>query len=64
MQMSEDSDREFGKRLNRVREYFGLTEHEAAQVAGVTIKTWKRWEAGLAGEARPMPSLISAKSSE
>ena len=33
-------------RLRRVRKAFKLSEEEAAKTAGVTIRTWRKWEAG------------------
>jgi transcriptional regulator with XRE-family HTH domain len=35
-----------GERLRTARLLFKLTETEAAQAAGVTLKTWRAWEAG------------------
>jgi transcriptional regulator with XRE-family HTH domain len=51
MRMPEGDDyaRELGNRLREVRRLLGITEHEAASAAGITIRTWRRWEAGLPG---------------
>jgi transcriptional regulator with XRE-family HTH domain len=41
--------RELGNRLREVRKLLELTEEQAASAAGITVKRWRRWEAGLPG---------------
>jgi transcriptional regulator with XRE-family HTH domain len=43
--------RDFGARLRLVREALGLTEQQAADGAGVTVRTYRRWEAGHKGKS-------------
>jgi transcriptional regulator with XRE-family HTH domain len=38
--------RELGERLRTVRQVLNLTERDAANAAGVTVKTWRKWEGG------------------
>jgi transcriptional regulator with XRE-family HTH domain len=38
--------RDFGARLRTLRQLRGYTEREAAATAGVTLRTWRRREAG------------------
>jgi transcriptional regulator with XRE-family HTH domain len=50
--MSNDSFyRDFSLRLRQVREALGLTEQQAAAGAGVTVRTYRRWEAGQIGRS-------------
>ncbi len=46
--------RPFGLRLRTARIALGLTEAEAAKAAGVTIGTWRRYEAGGRVRTRAM----------
>lgn len=39
-------DRELAGRLRITRKTLGLSERDAAAAAGVTIKTYRKWEAG------------------
>jgi DNA-binding XRE family transcriptional regulator len=43
--------RDFGLRLRLVREALGLTEQQATDGAGVTVRTYRRWEAGHKGKS-------------
>jgi transcriptional regulator with XRE-family HTH domain len=36
----------FGHRLRITRLALGITEQEAADAAGSTVRTWRKWEAG------------------
>ncbi len=44
--MKARDDREYGHRLRIVRLTLGLTEAEAATAHGITLRTYRRWEAG------------------
>jgi transcriptional regulator with XRE-family HTH domain len=56
---SRREDREFGARLREMRERLRITEQEAAGGAGVTLKTYQRWERGKPsnGSAEPVIRL-------
>jgi DNA-binding XRE family transcriptional regulator len=41
--------RDFGQRLRALRQLRGYTEQDAAATAEVTLRTWRRWEAGCVG---------------
>jgi transcriptional regulator with XRE-family HTH domain len=41
-----DNWKEIGERLRTARLLFKLTEKQAAEAAGVTVETWRAWEAG------------------
>jgi DNA-binding XRE family transcriptional regulator len=43
----EDYYKAIGHRLREARTAGGLSEQEAARVAGVTVRTWRKYEAGL-----------------
>jgi transcriptional regulator with XRE-family HTH domain len=43
--------REFGRRLSRIRATRKITEEQAAALIGITVPTYRRWEAG----GRPQP---------
>jgi transcriptional regulator with XRE-family HTH domain len=47
------------ERLRRVRETFALSEDQAARAAGVTVRTWRRWEGGgtMTTSTRPLYRL-------
>src|SRR5690242_13500014 len=38
--------RDFGERLREVRRILSISEQEAAAMAKVTVRTWRKWEAG------------------
>jgi DNA-binding XRE family transcriptional regulator len=44
---------DFGQRLRALRHARGYTEKDAAATAGVTIRTWRRWEAGCVSTGNP-----------
>jgi transcriptional regulator with XRE-family HTH domain len=44
--MSEFSWPEIGRRFRVARLVLGLTEQEAADAYGVTLRTYRKWEAG------------------
>jgi len=44
--MTDDSWIETGHRLRVTRLALGITEREAAAASGVTVRTYRRWEAG------------------
>ena len=35
-----------GRQLRNLRKRLGWTQEKAAEVCGVTVRTWARWEAG------------------
>jgi DNA-binding XRE family transcriptional regulator len=42
--------RDFGQRLRALRQVRGYTEQDAAATAEVTLRTWRRWEAGCVSQ--------------
>lgn len=39
---------EIAERVQRVREAFGVSQADAARIAGVSLSTWNGWETGYA----------------
>lgn len=41
-------EKPIGKRITKLREEMGLSPSQAAQLIGMPLQTYKRWESGLA----------------
>jgi transcriptional regulator with XRE-family HTH domain len=53
--------RDFGQRLRTVRQTRGVAEQDAADTAKVTLRTWRRWEAGGTTRAGLWLSLFAER---
>ena len=53
--------KQWGKRLQITRAALNLTEQQAADGHGITLKTYRRWEAGEIGRCCTGPTLRFAQ---
>jgi transcriptional regulator with XRE-family HTH domain len=53
--------RAYGRRLRLARLTLGISEAAAAEAHGVTLTTYRRWEAGARQSNRPEPMLRFAE---
>jgi len=50
--------KEFAVNLKKVRESVGLTQEELAKELGVSIYTYRNWEAFGKGHCMPKPEMV------
>jgi transcriptional regulator with XRE-family HTH domain len=61
LRVMDEQRKRIAERVRRIRRDYTLTQEQAAARAGVTIRTWQRWEAG---EGEPYANNLEALARE